>query len=477
MEQDSIADRELPSGIEALLGPYLVRQRWYAGDKASVPEAGVVEAEKMVGLPDGQGSLWWAIVSDGANQYQVLIGERPASGIAEHVKGPEDATLGTIGDNVYFDAFFDNELAVAFFDAVAGPGGSASPQRARPLSAEQSNTSVVYDDRVILKLFRRLADGPNQDVAITCALSEAGFSHIAQPVVKWQRDGRDLAFGQQFLPGASDGWALALTSLRDYYASHESGEAASPGLSGGDFAAEVTRLGQVTAEMHMAMADAFGASEGAPGPGWQDFVGSLAARLGDLLPERAEEAAPLFERLRAIASPGPTLPVHGDYHLGQVLRSDTGWYVLDFEGEPHRDVRERGRPSSALKDVAGMLRSLQYAARYALRDRTEGGPAGLEPLALAWEDRNRAAFVRGYYETKGIDELLPVDVTDREAVRVAFELDKALYEMSYEQAYRPAWVDIPRSALERMISTPFEQLFALPNQTVGAQGQEAEEDQ
>jgi maltokinase len=168
----------------------------------------------------------------------------------------------------------------------------------------------------------------------------------------------------------------------------------------------------------------------------------------------------MLSRLRAVHDPGPALRAHGDYHLGQVMRTDTGWYVLDFEGEPSRPLDERQQPTSALKDVAGMLRSLQYATRFTLGEKTVNYPAPLGPLARSWEDRNRAAFVQGYYECEGIEDLLPVALDDREAVRLAFEVDKALYELAYEQAYRPDWVPIPLSALQRLLSEPVEELLA-----------------
>jgi maltokinase len=177
-----------------------------------------------------------------------------------------------------------------------------------------------------------------------------------------------------------------------------------------------------------------------------------------------------------VRHPGPALRAHGDYHLGQVMRSDSGWYVLDFEGEPNRPLEERQRPVSVLKDVAGMLRSLQYASRFALRERAESDPAVLEQLARAWEDRNGAAFLRGYYETKGIEDLLPPEIEDREAVRVAFELDKALYELGYEEAYRPDWVPIPLAALWRLLSDPVEELPAGAREPVDEdEGNEAPE--
>lgn len=459
-EQERLELRELPEGLDGLLAPYLVRQRWYAGSREAVPEARVVESGRLAQLADGKGQLWWAIVSAAGNEYQVVIGDRPASCVPDHVRGPEDATLGAIGDDVYFDAIYDNELALALFEAVTAGHGTA--QRARPLGAEQSNTSVVYDDRVILKLFRRLPEGANLDVEVTTALAAAGFAQIAQPVARWQHAGRDLAFCQQYLAGGTDGWALALTSLRDYYGAQEGGEPTHPGLSGGDFAAEVCRLGQVTAEMHLAMADAFGVSQAALAEDWPALMRSIESRLSQVVPDRVGQAGPLLDRLRAVRSPGPAVTVHGDYHLGQVMRTDTGWYVLDFEGEPNRGMEERRRQTSPLKDVAGMLRSLQYASRFALGDRAEKDTEAFEHLARAWEDRNRAALMRGYYDTKGIEELLPSDVVEREAVRVAFELDKALYEVGYEEAYRPAWVGIPRSALERMLSAPLGKLLVPP---------------
>lgn len=475
MEQERLVPQELPAGLDALLGPYLVRQRWYAGDKGAAPATVVLESGLLAELAEGKGRLWWAIVSAGGSPYQVVIGERPATCVGDHLRGHEDATLGALGDNVFFDAVFDSEMAVALLGAV-GTGEIAVARRARPLGAEQSNTSLIYDDRVILKLFRRLSDGPNPDVDITSALAEAGFSHIAQPLVRWRHGGRDLAFGQQYLAGGTDGWALALTSLRDYYGAHEGGETPRPALSGGDFAAEVCRLGQVTAEMHLAMAEAFGSSPGSPEGDWHPLVASVRDRLAELAPDLVDEAGPVLERIGAVSGPGPALPVHGDYHLGQVMRTDAGWFVLDFEGEPNRSVEERRRPTSPLKDVAGMLRSLHYATRFALIDRAEGDKAHLEDLATAWEHRNRAAFMRGYYDCKGIEDLLPGDEAEREAVRVTFELDKVLYEVAYEKAYRPNWAAIPLSALRRMFATSLEELLTAPADVNDPDGAEQQED-
>ena len=144
---------------------------------------------------------------------------------------------------------------------------------------------------------------------------------------------------------------------------------------------------------------------------------------------------------------GSAIRVHGDYHLGQVLRTDAGWFVLDFEGEPARPLDERRRPSSPLKDVAGMLRSFHYASAVA---RTERDESALEGMAAAWENRNRQAFLRGYMRAAAPGGILPSDPECVAVVLAAFELEKAVYELGYERAFRPEWAHIPLSALRRL---------------------------
>jgi maltokinase len=307
------------------------------------------------------------------------------------------------------------------------------------VGTEQSNTSLVYDDAVILKVFRRLAEGRNPEVEVTEALAEVGFTSVAEPLGAWQRDGRDLAFAQRFLAGGTEGWAMALTSLRELYA-----DPSDPAEAGGDFGAEAHRLGEVTAELHVAMAEAFGRSPGNPDE-WADLMEEQVKRVlsGDL----AEGARRLVARLRELEDAGPAIRVHGDYHLGQVMRTDPGWYVLDFEGEPARPLAERVRPTSPLKDVAGMLRSFSYAPAVAMTTQEEDVTA----LARAWEARNRACFLDGYMPRAADAGILPEDPAAGGAVLAAFELDKAVYEVAYEQAHRPDWVDIPTRAVLQLV--------------------------
>jgi maltokinase len=180
---------------------------------------------------------------------------------------------------------------------------------------------------------------------------------------------------------------------------------------------------------------------------------SQVQRLG---PDDADTAAAsaFIDRLAALdpAQAGLSIRVHGDYHLAQVLRTDAGWFVLDFEGEPARPLAERQLPTSPFKDVGGMLRSFQYATQVALSERDPLSVERLAAPAEAWEARNRSAFLDGYFAVEGIDRLVPAEGTARDAVLAAFELDKAVYEVLYERAHRPDWVDIPLSAIRRLLA-------------------------
>jgi maltokinase len=483
--QFQLKHEDLPEELVAAIGPHLARQRWYAG--AGAPgSVKIEEAGCLAELASGARLLWAvAAVAEpyqgvapnaGAgmqlrgsprDSYQLVLAERPDGEAAELAAARAgslmaSALVASAGGKTYYDATVDPEMSVALLEVASG--GAQHAQRARPLGAEQSNSSVVYDERVILKLFRRLSPGPNPDAEVTSALAQAGFSHVAVPVLRWRKGQTDLAFAQQYLAGGTDGWALALTSLRDLYspatASLAAGEpededATLPGLQGGDFAAEARRLGRVTAQMHISMAAAFGTSANWSSR-WQQLRASLHAQIGELVPELLADAQPLLERLEEVPDVGPALRGHGDYHLGQVMRTDAGWYVLDFEGEPNRPLEERLSPTSAMKDVAGMLRSFHYAAYFAIAER--GTEVAVSPelggLAQAWEERNREAFMRGYMGHEGIADLLPASLDDRDALRSAFEVEKALYELSYERAFRPSWAGIPMDALHKLLAGP-----------------------
>jgi maltokinase len=435
----------LPDGVMELLGDHLARQRWYAGTGPPA-DGSIFVVDTRILVSRGDHHLHWAVLEVEGIRYQILLGERPGGEAADFLAGREAAVVGSPGSTYFYDATYDAELMLALFELITG----TPAERVRPVGAEQSNTSLVFDDRTIVKIYRRLLEGANPDIEVTTALVAAGFDHVAEPAATWRVDGIDLAFAQRFLAGGSEGWALALTSLRDLFHS-DSGE---PSEAGGDFSGEAARLGRVTAEMHLALARAFPEGSEVLRQGWAGFVDQLDSRLhqavaGDESGGQREVARRLLAELRALDNPGPALRVHGDYHLGQVMRTDGGWFVLDFEGEPARPFHERTRPSSAMKDVTGMLRSFDYAARFVQRER-DGSDDGAT-RADAWEAHNRAAFLAGYLSVEGIAGLLAAPGEGRELVLAAFELDKALYELRYEQAYRPTWIDIPTQAIGRIL--------------------------
>lgn len=435
-----------------MVGAYLGRQRWFAG--AGPPAS--VEIRHSCAERGGWPSLTRVLVEADGATYQVVVGLRPIADQPEFLRGHDDAVLGDVdtdeGAALAYDAIFDPELALAMlYDLVPDAG----VERARVMTVEQSNSSIVYDDRLILKLFRRLQDGPNPEVEVTQALADAGFPWVAAPLASLTHESLDLAIVQPFLAGGVEGWALALTSLRDLFGVHDTHsvpvisandpppQAPDPGAAGGDFSAEARRLGETTSGMHVALASAFG-----QGPGDADaWAGDIWAQVDKVShPDFDKDSAgQVVEALRGV-DPGPAIRVHGDYHLGQVMRTDAGWYVLDFEGEPARPLAERRRPSSPLRDVAGMLRSFHYASEVAMLERD----SEFEQVGAAWEARNRQAFLEGYLPGAAEGGVLPNDGDAVDAVLAAFELEKAVYELGYEQAHRPHWESIPLTALRRL---------------------------
>jgi maltokinase len=440
-------------GMVPAIASWLPRQRWYSGQVE--PTTVTILDQEIRG--DRFPVLVRLLVEADERIYQVLVGVRGRDERPDFLRGHDQAVIADItthqGDAFAYDAVHDPELALVILDAVA-PHEKA--ERARLMSAEQSNSSIVYDERLILKLFRRIQRGHNPEVEIITALTGQGFHCVAEALATQRVRDFDLAILQPFLAGAVEGWALALTSLRDLFGLHDTQSIPiinldepppgppDPGQAGGDFAGEATRLGAMTGGMHVALADAFGRHPADT----KEWASTIAAQIDDLEPGDLdrEGAQAILDELVDLDA-GTAILVHGDYHLGQVLRTDHGWFVLDFEGEPARPLEDRRRPSSPLKDVAGMLRSLHYATAVA---RTERDEYALEGLAAAWENRNRQAFLRGYLQATAEGAILPDDPEAVAVILAAFELEKATYELGYERAFRPDWAHIPRAALRRL---------------------------
>ncbi len=433
------------NAVEELLAAWLPRQRWYAGKGRRLR---TVKAERVATVQEGDPRLDVYVVTAHDDRYQVPLSVRgtPSEPLAYAIvgeaageflyDGPSDsavngAWLRLIAERAHVGGVtFDGEI-----DAGDMPG--------RPVGAEQSNTSLVYGDTYILKLYRRLTDSPNPDLEVHRALTAVGSTAIA-PASGWiEGAGSTLGLLQPYVKGGTDGWQLALTSVRDLYAERD----LHAEEVGGDFAPESHRLGAVTATLHADLARAL-PSRIAPADEAAEMAKLLRARLSaavEAVPE-LRPYAPAIEAVYAgVDSTGevPVQRIHGDFHLGQTLRTGDGWLVLDFEGEPARPLAERTALMSPLRDVAGMLRSFDYAARHLLAGHPESDQLGYR--AVEWADRNRSAFCEGYADAAGYDP--------REAVGLlrAFELDKAVYEVRYEVSPRPSWLSIPLAGIERLV--------------------------
>ncbi|MFD1507465.1 aminoglycoside phosphotransferase [Georgenia yuyongxinii] len=447
-----------PSKLPATLSTWMARQRWYTG-KGREPRLEVVGALSLSSTGDAPASTGdaeatsWLLRDVGGPApvlYQVPLTVRPAP-----VPGLEHALVGGAGPVVY-DGCHDPAGAAALLAAVVeertldGTGVGARGHRtgaattvtgSRVLRGEQSNTSIIFDvadgaTPVILKVFRVVQAGHNPDVEVQEALAAGGSTRVPRPLgdlLGWWPDGGarvegHLAFAQEFLPGVQDAWRVALQALEH----------------GTDFADRARALGEATAEVHAVLArtlptaDADAHARAAMLTGWRRRY--AAAR--EAVPALAAHADAVEAVLRAgAAAPWPALQrVHGDYHLGQVLDvPGRGWVLLDFEGEPLRPLAERTAPDLPQRDVAGMLRSFDYAAG------AGAVTAAADPARQSWAGRARLAFLDGYRAGGGRDPQ-----ADAELLR-ALELDKALYEAVYEARNRPDWLPIPLAGVTRLL--------------------------
>ena len=463
---------ERATDLSRVLADWLPEQRWYPGKGRAIVEltdSGVELAGGDPVLELHHVRIWYSDGERAGYLVPVTIRHEPVDGLA-------GALIGKIGGDGTseplwaYDALRDRDKTASWLTLLA-EGAEIGPVLFRPepgvaipagvpgdiLTTEQSNTSLVYGNEAILKVFRRLEPGINPDVEIHHALANTGNQHIAPLLgsveVRLAPDADDArgvestataAMVQTFLPGATDGWSLATTSVRDLYAEAD----LHAEEVGGDFASESHRLGAATAAVHADLARVLPTE--AAGPDWVSaLVEELHNRL-DKATDLVSQLEPFGDAIRAtygaldsIPSPVILQRIHGDLHLGQVLRTVSGWTILDFEGEPARPIPVRRQLDTPLRDVAGMLRSFDYAAQHLLMG--EVTDPQLAYRATEWAARNRDAYCAGYAEGGGVD---PAQFG---VLLAALEADKAIYETVYEARNRPHWLSIPLHSFDRLV--------------------------
>ncbi|WP_393060569.1 maltokinase [Streptomyces sp. LN549] len=442
----------LPS-LGPLLHEWLPRQRWFAGKGRPITAFSLVSATEILPVDSGAAETGPGLLhllvrahqptmpaQPPPDCYQLLLGVRSTlpSRLAPALMG--HVTDGPLAGRTVYDGLHDPRLASLLLERLRTPGGlgglrfgrGAEPipdgLTPRVLDTEQSNSSLVYGDSYILKIFRRVFPGTNPDLELPLALAREGCGRVPAPVAWFEAAAPErLTLGvlQPFLPGAQDGWQLALQAL----------------AAGDDFTREAHALGRATAEVHTALAAAL------PTPSLHrsqtDQLAAAMVRRLEAAAHAVPELVPYVPGLRATFDAVTALGhrgqgwaaqrVHGDLHLGQTLRGTDGfWSLIDFEGEPARPLPERRSPQPPVRDIAGMLRSFDYAAR------------SHRPWNAAWAARCRTAYCDGYAQTAGVDPR-----EEPELLR-AHETDKAVYEVLYEARHRPDWLPVPMAAIHRL---------------------------
>jgi trehalose synthase-fused probable maltokinase len=423
---------------------FVTGQRWFGSKTRTVTHASVIDRAVLRGNdPRLELQLIETRFDTGTHEtYQLLTddGGFDAIGDPHQVRELVHMMRGSVR--------VPAQDGVVEFAPAHGFTATGELREARQITAEQSNTSIVFDDELILKVFRRLEAGINPELELLRFLTERGFENIAQLAGWYAYTGKqmDATLGilQQFVANGEDGWDRALDAI----------------VSGDDgFIDTLRRLGEVTGKMHTVLGSDSSDSNFCPEATSAESLGLLTATVDEeierifmSLPDDGEELDPIRgrgeevrERLRLLTNvgwAGRVIRHHGDFHLGQTLWRGDDWVILDFEGEPARSLPERRRKRSPLRDVAGLLRSLAYAASAASVLR------GVEPPS-DWESRARDEFLEGYRDT--VDQTLVPSGAAMDKLLKVFELEKAVYELRYELNNRPDWVRIPVAGIVRLL--------------------------
>jgi maltose alpha-D-glucosyltransferase/alpha-amylase len=493
-----------------VLPPYLPTRRWYGGKERVLRELKIAQHVDI--STDGSAARLFVIevaFTDGLPEsYLLPMAFADENTTARLVAEAPHAVIARL-DNQHSvcDALHLPETRATLLRLITGDAGapgrdrlisgqhasfeSATLERAfansRLVSVDQSNTSIAFGETWLLKILRKLERGPHPDAEITRFLSEDRHLSCVPPyagsLTLADRAGNALVgmlFG--FVVNQGDGWTYTLDALTRYFdrvleARREFDGAAATEIIGAVYPERARQLGERTAEMHKALASADDHPEFAPEPfstlyqrslyqGLRGSAGHVLRRLKRHLPRLPEEAqadaasllanhAPLlriFARLLDHRIEVSRIRIHGDFHLAQVLNTGKDFVIIDFEGEPRHPLSERRLKRSALRDVAGMLRSFDYAATTVLRNERPDDVQRLIPWARAWAAAARESYLTAYLKAAGGAPFLPSSDADTQILLEAFQLDKALYEVGYELSYRPAFVTAPLRAVNAMLA-------------------------
>jgi maltokinase len=445
---------------------WLSRQRWYAAKSRQIAS---LEFEEAMALESGSPLVLTLAQTGFATGTHELYQLPLYFGTPDQLGGRE--AIQRTREWVAIDAVADPELARELLRAIEaertietdqgiarfGRIGSGPPLRhddaVRPMGVEQSNSSIVFADETVLKVFRRLEAGINPELEILRFLTERGFDSIAPLQGYYEYESRSvqatLGVAQRFYPEAVGGWELALHRI---------------GTDPAAFLISLGALGEVTASLHNALASDASDPAFAPEEPSSEALSLLVATIDEEI-ERVFVRLPDDERVATLAGRGQdvreqvyqraqlgvggrAIRTHGDYHLGQTLwlgSPQPRWLVIDFEGEPARPLFERRQKASPLRDVAGMLRSFAYVTSASAIQRSIPAPGD-------FERRARESFLERYLEV--IDSgLLPVGEAAIRNLLSIFELEKAIYELQYELDNRPDWVPIPVAGITRLLDS------------------------
>ncbi len=529
---------DVSSQMQNRLHTYLSVQRWFGAKTRRIKMLSVMEMLPLRGegltavllfiyiqFTDGDGEIYALPLAHIALDAAEDLYEKYPLAILARVQERTSNTQGLLVDGLHHREFclmllnMISRRAVAKgnrgrMTAIPAPGFKVL-QKEKEMScevslmkAEQSNSSVVFSDRFILKLFRRVQEGTNPDLEIGRFLTRKGFAHLPQVLgaLEYTQDGKDpatLAILQAYVPNQGDAWSYTLNNLYQYFeillethgklehaplpegslptiAQEQIPESVAEGI--GIFLDSVRMMAERTAQMHIVLASDDKDSKFTPEPFTKLYLRSLYQSMrsmaGRILPQlqrriallpqapraaaerilaRKKEIIGTFDALTGLEITAKRIRCHGDYHLGQILYTGRDFVIIDFEGEPARAVSERRIKRSPLYDVAGMVRSFHYAAHSALIEEQARGLFHPEnvPLMASWADYwyrwVGAAFLKRYMEVAAEGNYLPKTGHEFEVLFNAFLMEKAIYEIGYEMDNRPDWIAIPLEGIEQLL--------------------------